>query len=588
MPKEKFQNLIIRKQYRYKNQGFTKKENVGFDTETYQGYAKLICDSDGRYQCITNFDDVLKFLTFSNYRNKFNWFYNVRFDFEALIKYLDYGQLINLYSDKFLKLDNFYLQYIPKKFFMITDENNHRYRFYDMYNFLDTSLNSAAKKFLDMEKMAGVDSAKLNVDKKYWEEYKEKIVLYCITDALITKKLADFFWGVVYKNMQYYPKRPFSKGRISEEYFLDRCYFPSINEIPLKVLEFAYNAYSGGRFELLQKGYFEKVYSYDIKSAYPAQIAELIDYTKGKWLKTDKFHPDAYSGFYLCSVSSLEVYFSPFLKKVGELNVYPNFSQKIYLAKREYEFIEANFPNASLNVLSGYEFWEKERLFPFKTEIERLYAWKEKEPDETLKYCVKIFLNSLYGKTIQITDNKTGKLFNPIYAAEITESARIKILELGLQKPESIIMFSTDAVHSTDPLKVKSNPQLGDFAKDFSGEGVYIMSDVYNLWNDKKQKSRIRGFSVSIEKDYTSEDILLKDILQEMNNTIYNYTTTRVYHLGECLLHKNKRKLSDMNIFEKVEKSIDINGDKKRNWNADFKSGKEVFKKVITSEPLFL
>ena len=48
-PKVKFDYLNIRFQKRYKNQGFVQKENTGLDTETLEGYAKLICSDDGEY-----------------------------------------------------------------------------------------------------------------------------------------------------------------------------------------------------------------------------------------------------------------------------------------------------------------------------------------------------------------------------------------------------------------------------------------------------------------------------------------------------------------------------------------------------------
>lgn len=592
---KQFNLLTIKKQFRYKNEGFTMKQNLGLDTETYKGYAKLICCSDANYAFLENFSDVVKFLTQNKFRNKFNWFYNVRFDFEALIKYLDYGDLINLYNDKLTQFDDVIISYIPKKFFMITDSNNHRYRFYDMYNFLDTSLNNASKKFLHDEKLSIVDSSQLNTNLKYWEDNKDIIVKYCIKDAQLTKNLADYFWNIVYKNMEYYPKLPYSKGRIAEEYFLSKCYIPTINKLleeNKKVLEYGYNAYYGGRFELLQRGYQENVYSYDISSAYPAQMTELIDYNKGKWVKTTKVNLDAYSGFYKCICECNDAYFSPFVQKVNALSVYPNGKMVMYLAKSEIDFIREHFDNATIKIVSGYEFYEKELVYPLKSEIEHLYKWKENEPDENIKYCVKIFMNSFYGKLIQRAgdDNATGKVFNPLWAAEITASARIKILKLGLQKPDCVIMFSTDSVHSTEPLSIKNNPTLGDFKKDFEGSGVYIMSDVYNLWNDKKQKSKIRGFSVALEKDRNDTEVLLKDILltsdEWKDKTKYQYATKRVYHLGECILHNKSRKIEDMNMFDDVVKTVDINGDKKRLWDKEFSSGKDALKNTILSMPL--
>jgi len=589
MAKKPFDILNIVFQKRFKNQGFTMKENTGIDTETYKGYVKLICDDSGRHKDVNNFEDIVKFLTHVRFKNTFNWFYNIKFDFESIIKYLDYGELVNLYKDKKIKHNDYTITYIDKKFFSLTKQNNYYY-FYDLYNFLDTSLNKASDKFLNDKKLDTVDSSQLNISLDYWKEHKKDIVKYCIQDASLTKRLADYFWSVVYKNMNYYPKRPFSKGKISEEYFLATCYIPTINDIAEPILKYAYNSYFGGRFELLKKGYFDKVYSYDIKSAYPYQMTTLIDFSKGGWMEVREVNENAYTGFYECIVTADEHFFSPFLYKVGMLSLFPNGKFKQFLTKQEIDFIRLRFENSAVSVVKGYEFYPDTLVYPLKSEMERLYAWKEKEKDESIKYCVKIFMNSLYGKTIQVSGdyNRTGKIFNPIWASLITSGTRIKLLELALQAPDNIIMFSTDSVHSTTPLKVPTTPEIGDFAKDFEGEGVYIMSDVYNLWNTSrnKTKNKLRGFALAVEKDIDSDMIMLKDILSNMESAEYKYKTSRPYHLGECLLHKKARRIDDLNIFGEVEKSIHVNGDKKRFWFNEFRSGKECLKTQINSLPL--
>lgn len=590
--------LTIVTQRRYRNEGFTMKENRGLDTETYHGYVKLICDDSGKYKEVDDFEQIMQFLTHERFRNQFNWFWNIKYDFESIIKYLDRDELVELYTDHKLQHNDFTISYIDRKFFSITNQKrNARFYFYDMFGFIETSLNNAAKKYLQEEKLLDVvDSARLNVDWKYWEENRENIIKYCIKDAELTKRVADYFWGLVYKNMKFYPKRPFSKGKIAEEYFLHTCYIPTINDIPRKALEFAYNSYLGGRFELIQKGYFEKCYTYDIKSAYPKVISELIDYNLGKWkhCQNGKINKDAYSGYYECYIDCLEMLLSPFTKKIQGLSVYPNGKFKQFLTKNEIEFYRENFSSVDIKIKDGVEFFPDEILMPFKEEILRLYKWKETEKDDDVKYAVKIFMNAFYGKTIQKSgdENRTGKVFNPIWATEITSQTRLKLFSLMLQNIDSVIGTSTDSVHSTEPLKVPKSPTIGDFALDFQGQGVYVMSDVYYLWNDesKKSKDKIRGFSLSKTKDTEDIKFPLTKILNKLTGTktIYHYETKRPYHLGECLLHTKSRTIKDLNIFANVKKSVNINGDKKRVWADEFKNGKDCLKRNIQSMPLVI
>lgn len=600
MAKIKFEYLNIKFQKRYANKGFTMKENVGLDTETFEGYVKLICDSYGRSKEINNIDDCIKFLiyqgdskTHTGYKGVYNWFYNIQFDFESIVKYLDISDLRDLYRDNQILYNDYTITYLPKKFFALMDKNNNRFYFYDMYNFLDVSLNKASKKFLGDEKLNLIDANKLNIDKQYWIDNKEDIIKYCLKDAELTKRLADYFWDIIYKKLNFYPKSPMSKGKLSEEYFLHTCKIPSINTLDNKVVQTAYDSFYGGRFELLKRGYMDKCYCYDIKSAYPAEIANLPDFSKGEFKRVKTINPDAHTGFYKCKVFALEENFSPFKQKVNYgLNIYPNGKFIQFLTKKEIDFYGLHFPNSAISVEYGYEWKPKNLIYPFKSEIERLYQWKDSEPDEDIKFCVKIILNSLYGKFIQVSgkENITGRLFNPLYASLITSGCRVKILELAIQKPETIISFSTDSVITSEPLNVPLNPSLGQFQKDFTGEGVFIMSDVYNLWNDetKKVKSKLRGFSIASTKDYSNEETYLKDILDKMDSTIYEYFANRPYHLGECLLHNKKRVITDINKFGKVKKTIDINGDNKRLWDNEFKNGKECLKVLHESKPLLM
>jgi hypothetical protein len=53
------------------------KENTGLDTETFEGYVKLICDDSGRFKEVNNLTDCINFLTHVRYRGKFNWFYKI-------------------------------------------------------------------------------------------------------------------------------------------------------------------------------------------------------------------------------------------------------------------------------------------------------------------------------------------------------------------------------------------------------------------------------------------------------------------------------------------------------------------------------
>jgi hypothetical protein len=593
MPKIPFSQLKIRYQRRFKNKGFVKKENTGIDSETYNGYTRLLTDSSGRYKFISSFEDCLNFLSHVYFRNKFNWFFNLQYDWESILKYLPKEILLEIYTTHKLEYNNFKIYYIPKKFISISKYHDHYY-FYDINNFLETSLQIASKNYLKKEKLDIINPKRLNVSEKYWLKHEKDIIKYCIQDSVLTKEIADYFWNIMYNTIKFYPKRPFSKGRLAEEYFLHKCFIPTINELSPAVIHLAWNGYNGGRFELLKRGYFEDVYIYDIKSAYPSIIAQLNDYNLGKWEKTEKYDKNADLSFHQCEVSCYTTTFSPFMEKIGMLNIYPNGNFYQILNNYEIDFITKNFPECSIKILEGVKFYITNEQFPYKEEIEFLYNWKEKEKDDDIRYSIKILMNSYYGKKVQCVNGITGKLFNPIEGNLITSRTRLKLLEKGLEKPDKIISFSTDSVSSTEKLSYPKHSKLGDFSFEFYGKGSIIMSDIYSLQSkkDKKRKDKFRGFTIiDEEKQETQLEYTIEYILQEMKNqglTKFTYEKERPFHLGECLVHTKKRKLTDINIFKKHTKTINLNGDKKRIWERDFKNANDALTNNISSLPLLL
>ena len=98
-----FDELNIRQQSRMPKQQKSNFGNTGLDTETYHGVVKLICDDNGNYLFPKNFDDLLLFLTRRRFRSNFNWFFNIRFDFESIIKIIDDLEILeDLYNMKII------------------------------------------------------------------------------------------------------------------------------------------------------------------------------------------------------------------------------------------------------------------------------------------------------------------------------------------------------------------------------------------------------------------------------------------------------------------------------------------------------
>jgi len=604
MTKIPFYGLEIVQQSRKGMYGDSKKNvrekgHIGIDTETYKGKVKIIADSFRRCEEIESAIQLLQFLNYKKYRGNFCWFWNIQYDFDSIVKWFPRDNIREMYFTGETTYEGYHIHYLQGKYFELHQHKNPT-RFYDMYNFLNTSLEYAAKTYLGIDegKINNIDGNSLNTDLGYWDKNYENIVKYCIHDAKLTGRLAVKFWDIVNKTLKMNPRKPFSKGAYSQEYFLSKCFVPRVHDIPTEVLNYAYQSYYGGRFELLQRGYFPQIYIYDLKSAYPSIIAQLPDYRRGLWHKHnigDVFNSDYLHGFYYCDVKATNDAISPFMQKRHDVNCYCNGAFTVYLTAYEIDYINRRFPGSEINIIDGY-FWEPNGPVhhPFKKEVEKLFTWKEIEKDEHVRYVVKTFLNALAGKFNQCIGGKTGKLFNPLYASECSAWTRIKLLDAArLAGFNNVIGFSTDAIHCTRkfiPDKTRED-SLGDFVEDFKGEGVYILSDIYTVWNDDKIKNKFRGKQLILEEiEGARKTKSIKTILEELGDqaTKYIYRCNRPIHLGEAITHTKHAGIDSINIFHEDERSLDINGDLKRVWEKRFVSAAEALETHHVSEPLVL
>jgi hypothetical protein len=353
-------------------------------------------------------------------------------------------------------------------------------------------------------------------------------------------------------------------------------------------MEYAYYAYAGGRFELLQRGYFPDVSIFDLKSAYPSVLAELPDFNYGDFVHTDSLPDDYDFGWFLCNISTYNRHLSPFLKRVNNLNLYPNGMFCLYMNLSEIKYILKHFRSTEIEIIDGY-YWKPYRLiYPMREEIQRLYRLKELAKDEEARDIYKTILVSYYGKQIQVNpDGGTGCLFNPLGASECTARTRIKLMQMALEAGvENIIGFSTDAAHLARKYNYPVSKELGRWDLDITGEGIYLFSDIYTVWNKERTKDVFRGMIAERDENGEKSFIILREMLERMGKkTRYPYTVSRPVHIGEALM-QGKYPIADINTWKSFPKTFDINGDRKRLWENDFMSAFECFEENYSSEPL--
>ena len=575
---------------------------LGIDTETLDGYAKLIAcwtlDGDkGESRLIESFEDCMAFLTQRKFRQSSSFFFNLNFDVNAIIKYLPRQNLVELRASRETEYHGARIFYIPKKMLRIT-KGKKVYCYYDIAQFFEGSLAKSGKRYLGLEKYQedyqDIDGAILGTSPEYWNTNLEKITRYCLNDCKITAGLGELLSKTLKESIELYPNRYTSKASITKEYVQKTVEIPDILKVPVGALKTFFNAYSGGRFEVLQKGYSGTCSLFDINSAYPYHIENLIDINKGRWIRTRDLHEDADLGAYLVKIRTKyqRITPMPFTLRSGVI-AYPVFEAGVYTTKDE---LLAYEDSIDYEIIDGWEFYADKLVYPFREYIRRVYEFKSQVPKDSYEYSLyKILMNSLYGcfyeKFIEIDalGNKeilSGKLFNPIYATMITALTRIQLFKYAQQNPNEVIGFATDSVIFKGKPDLAVSNNLGDWSKEDSGETTVLRSGVYRI--DSKLKNRGIKRASALETPYGSFKDIFNYIQSRPFETEYPIIMRRPLTFIEILLKHKKYDLKDINNFVDMEYIININRDHKRHWHDNFESGAEVFSKSIDSNPLIL
>ena len=592
-----FKNLILTKQYRYKNKHIDKQKTIiGFDTETYDGKAFLLCDSENSYTMDS--DNMIEWLMQRKYRDSINFFYNIDYDVMAILKnIMDFPAFKKLYYSNEYIYDDITIKYIPRKFFNLKKDSN-SVSYYDLFQFYNMSLDNASKTYLNEEK---IKIETKDFPPEYVKLNRDKIIEYCNKDASLTKRLGDNMQkcfsavGGMYK--------PISQAYISQHYFLTNCNIPNILKLPIPIIESAFNSYHGGRFEVIKKGCMDKMNLYDIHSAYPSAMRELLDYTIGKWTKTTL--PSVH-GFYKVKIIFNDnfIYPQPIKSHEGIIKYPKNFMGWITGHELTY-YIENNLCQ-SLSIIEGFS-WQGKEVFPLKETMEYLYDERQKSAEK--KYAIKILSNSIYGKFIQKNyflekcgyeesdyfnpDEmqhykrvwKTGCLFNPLWASEITALTRIKLFDNAIKydavsmATDSILtekfMPESDALGGWGLEKDKNGKLLKQIPTIILGSGIYQLGEE----NTDNFLVKLRGIHKKIS--------LKKMLNDNTENDFIKLEIVNVQKLGKTIVSENtdENDFKDLNNFKTETKQININFDIKRVWESKWKNCDDVFNKLIESKP---
>lgn len=561
-----------------KYRAYTKKSNkklqksltvYGLDSEAdIEGNLIMVCTSEGD---VWKPGDLPRAFFTRKYRGANFVAFFLRYDSGSLLQHLPIAQLKELQETgetfhnetKYTVLANKYLA---------MRRSNHTVTVWDIFGFYLMSLNAAARKFLDDQKK---EQDVTLYTKEYIENNFYDIADYCIHDACLAKRLAE---RIICKFEEFgvYPQKLYSTAYVSWRYFRQKCDYMHVQRFYDKapeVLQMALDAYNGGKFEVTRKGpgHF---YEYDIVSAYPYEISNLVDITEAKLSHEKKYRKDATYSFYKCYIKIPKHLPSPVALKRGGTNIYPVGDFTKTITKNEYEWLVSH--GADCIIIEAVHLFADKRKHPYREEIKRLMEYKDlfKAEGRKLDYhTIKIFLNSLYGKMVQlINDNgvlKAGSAWNPIYGAVITANTRISVTEYQRQFP-SIVAVHTDSLISTEPLPIVTSSELGGYEHQLEGDGFIMGCGVYQIG----EKNKIRGFRTRHN---------LESFIPESGRT-HKIIETKPLSWRQVAFRNLDP--DQINHFVEVEKEITPAFDNKRFWLNDYTDFAEVRYRNVESVPL--
>lgn len=527
---------------------------IGFDTEAYRdGKTFMFCTSAGD---VFKPADIPEQLFSRSYRNEQFGVWNLKYDSGAILHDLSPSARTRLRTQGKVNHNGFNYSYIPHKMLRIARKKN-AVTFWDINNFYHSKLETAAEKYLG--------SHKKELDPKlFTRAYVKKnwsvISDYCLQDSHLVAELYQYFLKGL-ESIDLVPSNLYSTASVAFHYFKHNCKIIDVYrywKYYKNVLRFACESYNGGKFEMYRRGRFEGV-SYDINSAYPYEMANLLDISKAVVIRSDKYVSEASYGFVRCFIDNTECRHLSNSLKIGQLNIYPAGTFNTTITMQEYDYLKSI--KVPVKILDGYWLLIQDKQRPYYKVVTHLYKMKNyyKTRDPRLYMIYKIMLNSFYGKMAQLIGQpdgsiKAGQAWNPIYASVITANVRIRLAQLTHEFGKDIYAVHTDSVITgRDVPKSYLGKRLGLWQKEDEGDGVIIACGIYSIGD----KNKFRGIDVTkktrwiplLKKNGRTDKIKLRKQL------VTSWVEANFRHKDECT-----------NLFEMKSRTLDLNCDSKRIW----------------------
>jgi hypothetical protein len=277
--------------------------------------------------------------------------------------------------------------------------------------------------------------------------------------------------------------------------------------VPDPVQAVAEQAFYGGRSETSCIGPVPgTVHGYDIRSAYPAEIARLPEIRGARWRHVQRYVEGAWGFYRIAWQQPRNTTWGLFPARGARMPTGRRSLSLLYATRGEGWYhsseVEAALAVAPRSV-HVYEGWiieagaQGKLVFPWVLDLaaERL---RRKSAGDPAEYPLKLGLNSLYGKLAQ--HSGTHPLQCIVYASAITAAVRARLLRAAVPAGHDVILLATDGVLARRPLpELEIGSELGEWEY-ATYEGAWIaQAGVY--WAGAKIRTRgVDGRALSLDQ----------------------------------------------------------------------------------------
>ncbi|MEM4408532.1 MAG: DNA polymerase, partial [Candidatus Caldarchaeum sp.] len=396
------------------------------------------------------------------------------------------------------------IRYIPRKIFSLMDSRRkRRITIYDVFGFYQASFVRAlhdwnvrpdvAQAIDEMKRRRGV----------FREQERREIEAYCFAECRLLVELVQRLDAAL--NQAGIRIRSWhGSGAIASSLLRSHKMKPVI-ESPKEPIPGLFRAgYYGGRIESFVTGLIPcPVYSYDLRSAYPAALAQLPSFPR-PWQWLSQFRPDGYGLWHCRWRISEPMPTGPFpFRRDGNI-YYPLAGEGWYWTP---EVLAALSSFSDIEIRGGW--WhpdEGDRPFAWVADYYQLRKSFQKQGYQAEKV-IKLGLNSLYGVIAQtVGDYHPWQSF--CYAGLITAITRARLVTAFGHAPwrvrhydavsvsfdGAIIGVMTDSITSMRPLPLPLGEELGAFSCTEYEPGLLIVQPGV-VFHPTHHAFRTRGFS---------------------------------------------------------------------------------------------